>query len=61
VAHDLLDLLFQVPHAGLAGVAVNHGAQPLVGDFQFAVQQAVLLALPRDEVAAGNGYFSSST
>ena len=54
LAADRADLALEVAHAGLARVALDDLAQRLVGELELRLHQAVLLDLPRHQVALGD-------
>ena len=54
MAQHLADLALQIPHARLAGVLGDDGAQSRIGDLGLARLQAVGLHLPAQQIAARN-------
>ncbi len=54
LAHDLAELFFQAPHAGVPGVAFDKGAQGAGVEFDGALVQTGLFDLPRQEVFSGD-------
>ncbi len=56
-AHQFAQLLFQLPHTGLAGIALDDAAQGGIGDAQAGFRHAGFLQLLGPQVALGNGKF----